>query len=860
MGYLSCRTAVERWSLNFGNFVLLVLVILAPLPSRAENPPPLIPEPQEVMEGSGQFFLDSTTTVVLGTDVRDRAGIIPEEVNALLESFGVKHLRVVDEGRDLPARDYLYFGLLGSSKAARNYLADHGIAFTEAMHDEGYVLASDENRVFVAAETPEGLFYGCITLLQLLQHTEGREVPSVRIVDWPLLKLRGISDDMSRGQVSTLSDLKRIVRNLAFLKLNLYSPYIEDIFEFKKHPDIGVGRGRISRQEASELVAYAKRYFVDVVPTFETLGHQENLLLRPEYLKYAEFPGAHAFNVSSEDTYSLLRDMIDDLASVFPSKYFNMAADESWDVGRGASRDRVTELGIATVHARHYRRVYDMLKKHGKTVMMYGDILLSHPDILSQIPKDIVIVDWQYHADVEYPSARTIADSGFQFIVSPASWNFVNPFPQYATAVPNIKNFIRDGYRAGAMGALNSTWGDYGGETFRELNWYGYAWGAECSWSPERADFLDFNRRFFSYFFGRQGEEVELIYTLLFAPANMVYWHEVWRHPFLPVREEFVSGPRIAIDIRLQSLNSTMPEVLRLIDRARSVVSRNSDHLDYLEFIARLKLWFAGKVDTALKIDRLLADSSRIAAEGIDAAGAVEQMVEPVVSTLSDLKSRFRSLWLLTNRPDNLDLLLKRYDRQAAYWEEKLVQVKGGRWNVDPTIPSEWIFHPDGRPGARDSLQVQHAYFRKEFGLESRPRNALLQVIGDSYAAVYVNGAAVGTVYATRSLSLTVEEERVKLLDITPLLHEGKNVIAAEVRNFFEGFSAGVNIEAEVTGEGATDTVFSDTTWVVSDSVLGDWTSVDYNADSWRRVQVRPWRWTVVRPNFATRRSSWIER
>ncbi|MFQ5798196.1 MAG: family 20 glycosylhydrolase [Bacteroidota bacterium] len=822
---------------------------------------PLIPRPQRIFDGGGSCSIDSTTIIILGKNVRKQAGIIPSEINMLLESFGLKSLRVIAEGSRWPRGRYIYFGLREQSKIARNYLNQHSIVFTDAMRDEGYVLRTEDSRVMVISETPQGLFYGCATLLELLRHTEGRDVPSVMILDWPLLKLRGISDDMSRGQVSTLTDMKRIVRQLALLKLNFYSPYIEDIFEFKNHPDIGVARGRISQGEVRELVAFAKQYFVDIVPTFETLGHQENLLLKPQYLKYAEFPGAHAFNVSSEETYVLLRGMIDELVAVFPSKYFNMGADESCDVGRGASAERVQQLGIAKVHAQHYRRVYDVLKRHGKTVLMYGDILLTHPDILPQIPKNIIIVDWQYHADAQYPSAQMFADSGFQFIVSPASWNFVNPFPQYQTAVPNIKNLIRDGYRAGGMGTLNSTWGDYGGETFRELNWYGYAWGAECSWSPEQADYVQFNRKFFSYFFGSGAKEVELAYTILFDPMNMVYWHEIWRHPFLSIREEFVSDTRIHIDVRLQGLRATMPVVLQLVEKARSLVTRNEEHLDYLEFVARLKLWFANKVSTAMEINQLITGSQeKVVSELTE---DVRTLMDPVVRMLSELKDRFRALWLRTNKPDNLDLLMRRYNRQIAYWQEKVLEIRSGRTSVDPNIPSLWIYHPATHPAQPDSVQAQHAYFRRHFELSSLPQSALLQLLGETFATVYVNGTSVGQVYATRSLSLTVEYERVKLFDITPYLRKGKNVIAAEVQNFYDEpdrTGAGLNVYAEFTSAGLTDTILTDSSWVVSDTAGAGWTSINYDARAWQAAKSWPSRWPVVRPNFATRRRSWIER
>ena len=111
-------------------------------------------------------------------------------------------------------------------------------------------------------------------------------------------------------------------------------------------------------------------------------------------------------SVSNDSTYIFLEDLLKEVFEIFPSEYFHMGADESWDVGLGESKKLVEESNIAVVHANHYKKVYEICKKYNKKVMMYGDILLDHPEILSLIPKDIIIVDWHYRADDNYPSTK----------------------------------------------------------------------------------------------------------------------------------------------------------------------------------------------------------------------------------------------------------------------------------------------------------------------------------------------------------------------------------------------------------------------------------------------------------------------
>ena len=108
------------------------------------------------------------------------------------------------------------------------------------------------------------------------------------IMDYPALEWRGVSDDMSRGQVSTIEDFKSIIRQLAFYKKNLYLPYIEDMYSFNADPNIGKDRGAITKSEMEQMVLEAKKNHIVLCPVFESLGHQDRLLSLPENRKYAE--------------------------------------------------------------------------------------------------------------------------------------------------------------------------------------------------------------------------------------------------------------------------------------------------------------------------------------------------------------------------------------------------------------------------------------------------------------------------------------------------------------------------------------------------------------------------------------------
>ena len=531
----------------------------------------IIPTPQHVTVKNVRFKVAPGTKIILGTNSKQEQ-FAAQQINDEFASKKEAQLKIVSEHslRKLPA-SFIFIGS-PASEYGRQFLRERKETLRPEMKEEGYFLDVDANGIVIIAESEKGKLYGVMSLLQMM-HREKRSiiVDGATIEDFPLEKIRGISDDISRGQVSTVENFKKIIRFLARYKMNTFSPYLEDMFVFKNHPLIGKGRGALTAQEVKELDGYAKKYYVDMIPTFETLGHWENILAKPEYIAYAEFPGAQTLNVSDEKVYAMLDEMIGELCASFSSPYFNMGADESWDVGLGANKERVAKNGLAAVHAEHYKRVADIVKKYGKKPMMYGDIILNQPEILGKIPKDITIVDWHYEASFAYGSTEVFKKAGFPFIASPAVWTFTGPFPNYLNTFVNIQNFNRDGFENGSLGLLTSNWNDYGGEELRELNYYGYAWTAECAWQPLNADVDAFNKAFFKNFFGASDyEDLQSAYAILSSPANDYSWQELWRHPMLPFREQSQEEGYLPIAVRLQSITSTMPIVLSLLAKAKN--------------------------------------------------------------------------------------------------------------------------------------------------------------------------------------------------------------------------------------------------------------------------------------------------
>jgi hypothetical protein len=687
--------------------------------------------------------------------------------------------------------------------------------------EEGYYLIVDREGVRIFASSKAGIFYGVVTFLQLVTKEKGKYLlPDVTIADYPGLKMRGISDDISRGQISTLSNFKKIIRFLAMYKMNIYMPYIEDEFDFKSFPDFSKGRAPLTSKEVAELDAYAKLYHVEIIPIFETLGHMEDVLLKTEFEKYAEFPGATCVNVSSDSTYDFMKSLLSEIAPAFSSSYFNMAADESFDVGLGASKRLVDSLGVDVVHAAYYKRVYDILKSLDKKVLMYGDIILKNPQILSEIPKDIIIVDWQYEGTFDYPEVQKFRNAGFRFIVSPAVWNFTGPFPNFYNSYANIQYFTSEGYKAGAVGVIVSTWNDNGAAELRELNYPGYAWGAECAWNPDMVmpmasnrDLVsppvtldEFENIFFHQYFGTTSDLPRIIYELLSSTTNQISWYEFWRAPF-------VSVPSYNVPLRISSIESSMPEVLSLIAHARHLVTANNDILDLYELVANINKYWADKITGVMKMRETCVDSLMSLS---DKERTIRSIEHYLLNSLEKLENNYTKLYLRTNRYPMLQLIKARFDDQKKSLEAGTEQLLGGNCGFDQLIKSNFIYYPGSRPNNHSSTKVDSATFFRAVELENVPDSSLLQLIGDTYCKLFINGKFVGDVKARRTLTWNVERQRIKVFEITKFLHKGKNVFAVQAANYNPNGSAGCNIFAQIGG----DTLVTDSSWKVVKGIV----------------------------------------
>jgi hypothetical protein len=374
------------------------------------------------------------------------------------------------------------------------------VAPGQVAHAQGYQLSIAPDGVVVEAQTAAGIFYAVCTLIQIVEQS-GASLPCLDIADWPDFAARGVMLDISRDKVPTLETTLALIDMLAGWKVNQVQLYTEHTFAYRNHPDVWAAASPFTGQDILELDAYCRERFVELVPNQNSLGHMHRWLIHPRYAGLAETMGEFStpWGVTMTGPFSLtpvepgslelVRSLYDELLPHFSSRMLNVGCDESVDLGQGRSREICEQRGVGRVYLDFLLKIYEDVKARGRTMQFWGDIIVEHPDLIPELPQDAIALEWGYEAN--HPFAEhcpLFAASGIPFYVCPgtSSWNTVAG--RSDNAIGNLLSAAENGLKHGAIGYLNTDWGDRGHWQPLPISYLGFVVGAAYAWA------LDANR------------------------------------------------------------------------------------------------------------------------------------------------------------------------------------------------------------------------------------------------------------------------------------------------------------------------------------------------------------------------------
>ena len=365
---------------------------------------------------------------------------------------------------------------------------------------EGYELTIDENGIQITADCNAGAFYAIQTLRQIFSH---EKIPYLYIKDEPDFKYRGFYHDVTRGKVPTVATLKSLIDQMAYYKLNSLQLYVEHTFEFEEYKDLNEKLGYLSKEEIKELDAYCEENFVEFIPSLSTFGHLYELLIQDKYkhlsvLKGYENPNFwyarmhhHTIDPLIPESFEVIKSLIDQYIPNFKTDYFNICCDETFDLKEYEKKGE----DVGKIYIDFVNKIIEYLTEKGKKVMMWGDILLKHPETIDVLPEDVHFLYWEYGPEPHEENIEKFAKAGRKQIVCPgtSSWSRLCEWVQVEEK--NISLMAEYGYKHGALGVLNTNWGDWANPCSLELAMYGLVLGAEKAWSVKTQVDDDFYNR-----------------------------------------------------------------------------------------------------------------------------------------------------------------------------------------------------------------------------------------------------------------------------------------------------------------------------------------------------------------------------
>jgi hexosaminidase len=371
------------------------------------------------------------------------------------------------------------------------------IAPERAPMPQGYRLHITPGGLLIEGHDPAGVFYGVCSLVQLLEQA-GSELPCLEVQDWPDIPNRGVMLDISRDRVYTMEYLYDLVDRLAGWKINEVQLYTEHTFAYRNHRMVWEKASPMTGEEIMALDAYCRERFIELVPNQNSFGHMERWLIYPQYADLAEthdefqtpwgntMKGPFSLAPEHPGSLPLVTGLYDDLLPHFTSKIFNVGCDETIDLGQGVSKELCAERGTGRVYLDFLLKVYADLSRRGYTMQFWGDIIVQHPELVPELPRDVIALSWGYEDIHPFnKEGEQFAASGVPFYVCPGTSSWCSLGGRTENTLSNLLNAAENGIKHGAIGFLNTDWGDRGHWQVPPVSYLGFAAGAAYSWALE---------------------------------------------------------------------------------------------------------------------------------------------------------------------------------------------------------------------------------------------------------------------------------------------------------------------------------------------------------------------------------------
>ncbi len=396
---------------------------------------PIIPWPTNLQAGHGFLTFSSQSSIILNRNDPDFIQVAEYLQARLRPATGWPwEIKPLTESKSL--RGHIFLRLLSSR---------------EDLGKEGYELRISPTHVLVDAASLAGIFYGLQTILQLFPPEiesssplpgQRWSLPLGRIIDQPRFRWRGFHLDVSR-HFFPKEWIMKMLDVAARYKINVFHWHLTDDqgwrIEIKQYPrltDIGAWRretmedgqpygGFYTQEDIKEVVDYARRRFITVVPEIEMPGHCQAALAAYPALSCSGGPFKVAtewgvmndvFCAGAEETFTFLENVLAEILELFPSPFIHIGGDEvpklRWH-NCARCQERIKQEGLrdeSELQSYFIRRIEKFLNAQGRRLIGWDEILEGG------LAPNAAVMSWRGMA-----GGIEAARSGHDVVMSPTS-------------------------------------------------------------------------------------------------------------------------------------------------------------------------------------------------------------------------------------------------------------------------------------------------------------------------------------------------------------------------------------------------------------------------------------------------------
>lgn len=424
----------------------------------------VIPEPVRIVAGEGDFRISKNTLIVASGEDQLRSAAF---LNGYISKYYGVELQVVPEApRGKSGKDgNLRIIKLLISDIAYSYA---GFSPSDLKRDGAYVLSVKDGVAKLSGANPQGLFYAVQSFIQLLPPVKPAPdvksgivtlpVQSIEVIDYPRFEYRGMHFDVVR-HIFSVEYIKQYIDYLALHKMNYFHWHLTDDqawrMESKKYPllnEIGSWRagtiigifpgtgvdstrygGFYTIEQMKDIVKYAADRYITIVPEIDVPGHSMAIISAyPQFSTTPDIPKQPAITwgifdrqnnvlAPSEEVFTFLKDVFNEMMDVFPGKYIHLGGDECSKIWWRESDDtqnfikRYQLKDEDGLQAYFVKRIAEIIKARGRQMVGWDEIMDG------SLPDGAVVMSWR---DAEH--GWKAAEMGHKAILAPMLHSYFN--------------------------------------------------------------------------------------------------------------------------------------------------------------------------------------------------------------------------------------------------------------------------------------------------------------------------------------------------------------------------------------------------------------------------------------------------